>query len=439
MALQPSTVNRTRRTLMGVAGGAVGRGAALVAPFIAIPLLYKHLGPVEFGLWTTITSVIGMAAFSDLGIGNGLLTRLSTFHGHNDLLAAKKYTAVAYSVLTAVAFGLMLLAATLLMSPAVLAIVFSSQDISPSSQKIVAVCFFLFCLGLPAGIIYRVMYARQQVWLAHLWQLLAAIASIGFCYLAVAYGAQGWVAVAAYSCAPVATMLLASIWYYRKNISVRPAFNLFDAKAARDLVRLGTGFFVLAILTSISLNVDNLILARNAGLESVASYAVPARLASLLSVIINILCLPLWSANGEALARGDTAWVKSTSRKMSLYGALEVGSIGLIFVAFDKQIMMAWVGKSFEGQRINLALLSALSVLMALTSPYFMVLNARGLVSSQIKLWAAFLIASVSAKLIFTSPQTVWAIPLISFLCYLTIVVPITYISVNLILKKVPQ
>lgn len=423
---------------LGIAGGGIGRAAALVAPFIAIPLLYKHLGTAEFGLWTTITSVTAMLAFSDFGIGNSLLTRLSTFQGNGDALAARKYTATAYVALGAIAVTLMLVTAAVVMSPSLVATLLSSEASTPSARLIIATCLILFCLGLPAGVIYRVMYARQQVWLAHLWQFLAAMASIALCYLAVRGGTQGWVAVAAYSSAPIIAMIAASLWYFSRNPEAKPAFKLLDKVTARDLIGLGSGFFVLAVLTSISLNADNLILARNAGLESVAAYAVPAKLASLQSLLVTTLYLPLWSANGEALARGDTGWVKATSRKMSIYGALAVAVVGLVMVLFDKQIMTAWVGQTFPGQRINLALLSALSVAMALTSPYFMILNSKGQVSLQIKLFAIFLVLTVAAKLMFATAQTVWTVPLITLLGYLLIISPAVYSAAVRLLEARP-
>ena len=61
------------------------RGASILLSFILIPLTLKYIKPDVYGVWLTLTSLVGWIAMFDIGIANGLKNKLS------ESLAAKKY------------------------------------------------------------------------------------------------------------------------------------------------------------------------------------------------------------------------------------------------------------------------------------------------------------------------------------------------------------
>ena len=49
----------------------------MAASVVTVPLVLSHLGAERYGMWLTISSLVTLFAASDLGVGSGLLNRLT--------------------------------------------------------------------------------------------------------------------------------------------------------------------------------------------------------------------------------------------------------------------------------------------------------------------------------------------------------------------------
>jgi O-antigen/teichoic acid export membrane protein len=108
--------------------------------------------------------------------------------------------------------------------------------------------------------------------------------------------------------------------------------------------------------------------------------------------------LPLWPANGEALARGDVAWVRTVTRRMTLASGCAVLLPAVVLVLAGDLVLDVWVGASVDASPWLLAGLACWWVLLATASPRFMVQNAAGMVRPQLAGWVAFLVVSLPVK-----------------------------------------
>lgn len=426
---------RNRRILTGIAGGLVGRAVSLAAPFIVMPVLLKHLGHAGFGVWMTALSFTSMAMFADLGIGNGLLTKLSSAYGRGDNKEMRELISSAYASLTAVALLLLVLAFVVLV--AVKAGLYAADGLGgPDGASIVAVCVVAFIAGIPASIIQKVFYSHQMVWLGNVWQVVGAAVSVASCLASVKLGWGAWQAIAAYSIPPVVLMLLAAIVFFRRKPEISPSISSVDLEKIRVLLTIGSKFLVLGIVTSVALNVDNVIIAQKLGAAVVTEYAVPAKLASVLGLIVTTLFLPLWPANGEAIARGDYAWVRASTLRMSCLGGLAVAVAGLCLVLLSEPIMMLWMGRIFNDQQAVLMCLWIMYSIMAFVSPFNMLLNGVGRVKVQIYPWAVFMAITVVAKFILLDQDRLWLVPLISCIGFAGIMLPSICLASGAVLSQ---
>ena len=82
---------RYRRAALTVVASGAARGVGILTTLISIPLTVRYLGTERYGLWVTITSVIALLTFADLGLGNGVLNAISEAHGGDDVESARKY------------------------------------------------------------------------------------------------------------------------------------------------------------------------------------------------------------------------------------------------------------------------------------------------------------------------------------------------------------
>lgn len=429
-----SLSERNRRIVTGILGGALGRSISLLAPFIVMPIILHTLGAYLFGVWMTVLSFTTMALFMDFGIGNGLLTKLSYANGLNNHSEMRAYIISAYISLTVIAF--------ILVSILLLLFFLTNSNffyLGLKSQEALYIVFasaIIFILGIPISVIQRIMYAKQQILKFNLWQISGAFFSLFFCYIAVLLKLSSWLIILAYSAPPLIILIVATVIFFNDNKEISPQLSSFSKEKSLDLLKIGSKFLVLSILTSIALNVDNVLISFKLGSEAVTDFVIPAKIASLLSVVVTTLFLPLWAANGEAIAKKDYGWVLKTTKKMMFLGALVVFLCSIPLILFNKEIINLWMGREFKNQQEILIFLCLLSFGMAITSPLQMLLNSLGRIQIQIKIWVIFLFISIALKLIFLDGSALWVVALISSGTYFFIVIPILIYSILNVFKE---
>lgn len=68
---------RTRNYLRQIKGAVAYKAVAMASSFLAIPLMIGYLGQEQFGVWSTLLTVISWVVFFDLGVGNGLRNKVA--------------------------------------------------------------------------------------------------------------------------------------------------------------------------------------------------------------------------------------------------------------------------------------------------------------------------------------------------------------------------
>lgn len=405
-------MQRNRRLIQSIIGSVGGRAATLLAPFLVMPAMLDHIGPRDFGVWMTAIAVTNVAQFADLGIGNGLLTRLSAAFARNDSAAARADIASGYAVLSAVAVPIAI-AGLLLMTAA-----------GPNVSPIYGATLTAFALTIPASVIQRVLYASQQVVRANVWTIAAALLSVGAAYAAIAADWSPAAVVIAYALVAPAMMVVAAAATFVRRRDIAPRIAAISASATRSLLGLGSHFLVLAILTATAMSADNILIALQLGEAAVTDYAVPARIGSLLTLVVGTIMMPLWSTYGDAMARGDHDWVWANARRMAAVGFGAVVVAGGALTLFIDPILMLWMGRSFANAEWIIGGLAVFSAITALTAPFNMVLNAAGRIPPQIATWSLFLALALTAKWVLLPIAGLWVLPLIDALFYAAIIAP---------------
>lgn len=423
------------RLISNILGGVAGRFLGLLAPYIVMPWMLAYMGDRSFGLWLTATSLTSMAAFLDLGIGNATLTRLArSFATRNDALAREQIT-IAYAALGTVA-GLAWGVGALIWWFGGLPFLGLNLPEAVADRAILAATLGAFVFGIPLSTIHRIYYARHEVWRSSLWSTVGSALAVGLSLSSILLALPVWLVALAYAAGPILMALVATLIFFARNRQIAPRAEEISVPATITLLREGLHFLGLAVLTSVFLNLDPVIIAHVAGPEAVTTYGVPAKLGSILMLLVSTLFMPLWAENGAALARGERDWVRRNTLRMSLGGTALILVAGLVLVALSGPLISLWMGRSFEGQQSVLIAMTFLSAAMAMTSPFFMVLNSQGRTAIQMVVWSLFGAVSIPLKLYFVGNDTLWAAPVISAIVYTAAITPAIAISALRILGQ---
>ncbi len=420
--------SRTRSLAIGVASSLAGKAVGLLAPLVITPLTFGYLGSETFGLWMAVTSLTSMVLFADLGLGNGLMTRLARLRAEGDRVGAVREISSAYAVLGAVAIVLVLLLFGSLKQvdwPALFRAV--DPGVQADVRPVVLICFGAFLLNIPLSLVQRVQYAHQEVGWSNLWQAAGSLLSIGLVYLSIRTRQDPMLVIAAGTLAiplvNLANTLHHFVWHAP---GLKPRLSALDLARTRTLLRLGVAFFVISVLSSLSMNLDSFLVGRVLGLHEAAAYAVALKLFALLALFITLVNLPLWPANGEALAQGDLAWVRRNTGRMMRLSVTAVALPGVGLVVFGEDLLRVWIA-SPDLAPLPIDLFAALatgSVLLACAGPLFMAQNSIGVLRPQLIGWSAFLVVSVPAKVFLAQTVGLTGVALATACTYAVTVLP---------------
>ena len=153
-----------------------------------------------------------------------------------------------------------------------------------------------------------------------------------------------------------------------------------------------------------------------------------------------MLSTPLWAANGEAMQRGEYKWIKKTTRKMSLTAAVLaiVASVAL-FILIKPALHILSDDMIAPDYHLLLAM-CLMQIITAFTSPYFMVLNAAGIVKYQIVIYAVYALISLSLKYILGARFGMLAITWTGTVTYLFLLtVPTVFKAMRFVRSKLDE
>jgi O-antigen/teichoic acid export membrane protein len=394
--------------------------------------MQEHLGPVLFGTWLTMMTLYTAASFLDFGIGNAATTRLSEAFGRRDLKAIRRISAEAYSALLAISALLLLcLAVSYVLAPSAM-----FNFVHTGQAGVVAAVFAALFLSFPGGMIWRLLQAQQKFISSQLAQSSGPLLAWPLCLWAIDAGFSPLGVVTLYALTNPLVLASWTLAYFARHPHSRPDFRCLHWSSLRDLSQLGSAFFALSIFTLVGMNADNIVIAANAGAEVVAEYGVPAKLGSILMLLVGTMFMPLWPLFGSALAQNDSVWLRTTILRMSVFGAGSVMILGIFLTIFTEKIIYLWMHSSFPNQQCILLGWTATATVIALTAPYNMLLNASGKVRQQICPWCLFVVISILLKVIFINENNSWIAPWITALIYLIIITYPIIVMARGVVKK---
>lgn len=364
---------------------ACAKAAAALAMLISVPLTLRYLGPERFGLWMAISAVISMLGFADFGLGNGLLNAVSHASGRGDRRSIHASVSNGFIMLAAIG-GLILVLFLFVYRHVPWPSVFnvSSTTAALESGPVVLVLVACFIATLPLGATQKIQLGLQQGYWGNLWETLGSV--LGLLGIIVATQLQAglpWIALSMAGVPVIFRAVNTLVFFGYQEKALRPRIGHVDPGVIRRLIRTGFLFFVLQLAVIVGFQSDNIIIARILGVEAVAGYDVALKLSTLPAMFIGLVVVAQWPAYGEALTRGDTAWIRQTFGRTVRLSLLFAVPFALVLLTWGDALIRIWAGPDVIPSTGLLVGMSIWSVLMVLGSVIAALLNGLHVVRFQ--------------------------------------------------------
>jgi O-antigen/teichoic acid export membrane protein len=389
---------RDRRALLTAATSVLARLVALAVALAAVRLTINYLGASRYGLWMTVTSITAFLAFSDFGVGNALINRMSAAFSSGDRVNSPREVSSAVTLLGAVGAAVLVIGAGLLTILPWARIYnvsgLAAAEAGPATFALIA----CFALVLPLGLVQKIQLGFQDGAVSNIWAVVGSVLSLALLLVCLAMRlGLPWV-VLAMAGGPVIALVLN--WIQEFGFSrpwIRPRRDLVDLRTGIGLARTGLLFLGLQLAAAVAFSTDNIIAAQLLGPVAVAQYSVTQRVFMAVPALVSVAAVSLWPAFGEAVVHSDRGWIRRTLVRSSLYavGLTAVGS--LVILAASRPVFSFLIGPALVPSLALTIGFSVWAVLYAFGSVVSMLLNAANVLVFQ--LITASLMAATSIAL----------------------------------------
>lgn len=294
------------------------KGVSIFIGFYMVPLTIGYVHKEEYGIWLTLSSIVGWFSFFDIGLGHGLRNKLAVTMAQGEMDKARTYVSSTYAIVGMIIVVVLFLFFVLqpwLNWQSIL----NTNTINEEELRLIAIATFtFFCVNFILKLIHSIFLADQQPANEGFVNLLSNLISliIIFVLTKTTQGSLFYLALAL-GLAPMVILLLASAYmFYGPYKSIAPSIGHVKVAQFKELGSLGVRFFLIQISSIVIFSTDNIIISQILGPSDVPAYAIAFKYFGLVTTVFSIVSLPFWSAYTEAYENKDLDWIVSTNKKL---------------------------------------------------------------------------------------------------------------------------
>ena len=341
----PKSDNRGRKIGKNVILLGLFQSISIISSFLLVPMTIDYISTSQYGVWLTISSIIGWFSLVDIGLGAGLRNRLTESLAKNDTALAKKYVSTTYIVLGVIVLFLFSVFSIFNMYIPWTKVLNQPEDMSLMLTNTMFVVVSFFALRLIAQLIGTILTAHLMPAISVGITTCSSVIIL-FIIFILSRTTSGdlytlsWIL----SSVPVLLYIVVSVFLFLgKYKHIRPSFRFFDKSKIKTLLSLGVGFFIINISTIILFQTSNVLIIQLFNNDDVVVYNLAYKLFSVMTVLFGILIQPFWTGYTDAWIKKDFDWIKGAIGKLMIIWKLLVG-LGLVMFIFSSFIYKIWVG-----------------------------------------------------------------------------------------------
>ncbi|KAA9039598.1 MATE family efflux transporter [Ginsengibacter hankyongi] len=322
------------------------KGISIAISLILVPLTIHYINPSRYGIWLTLSSIVGWFSFFDIGLTQGLRNKFAEAKAKGEDDLAQIYVSTTYAILALIFFFvwiLFLIVNHFLNWSHILNI---TENMQSEISILAVIVFTYFCLQFVLRVITTLIIADQQPAKSSLIDVFGQIFSLIFILILVKTTQGSLVKLGIALCvSPLLVLIGANLFFFRGVFKkFRPVYSKIKFPYAKGLFNLGMVFFIIQVAGIIQYETANIIIARNFGTLEVTSYNIVYKYFGILNMIFVIFITPFWSASTEAYLKRDIQWIKNAIKKYTKLNMLLLG-LGCLMLVFSQAVYRIWLGK----------------------------------------------------------------------------------------------
>jgi len=333
------------------------KGSSVLISLVVVPLTINYINPSRYGIWLTLSSIVGWFSFFDIGLTQGLRNKFAEAKAKGEDHLAKIYISTTYAILGIIFFCVWILFMVVNNFLDWSRLLKISESMRSEVSVLAVIVFSYFCLSFVIKIISTILLADQKPAKASLIDLFGQILSLIIIVILVKTTQGSLINLGiAFCVSPLIILIGANIFLFTGSYKkYRPEFSEVDFSHAKDLFNLGLIFFILQITYVLQFETANIIIARFFSTADVTSYNIVYKYFGVLNMGFVIFLTPFWSASTEAYLKNDIQWIKNSIKRYNQLNLIML-FIGCIMLAFSSTVYRLWLGKGTVNIDFSLSL-----------------------------------------------------------------------------------
>ncbi len=322
------------------------KGFSIAISLVFLPITLDYVDSSVYGVWLTLSSIVGWFVFFDIGLTQGLRNKFAEAVARENSELAQIYVSTTYAILAIIFVFLwvvFIITNNFLNWSSILNV---DEVMRPEVTKLAIIVFTYFCLSFVLRIITTILIADQQPAKSSFIDLAGQALSLLFIIILVKTTEGSLIRLGlAFCISPLLILLAANLFFFKGIYSkYRPSFRKIRFVYARELFSLGLVFFIIQIANIIQYQTANIIIARNFSTADVTSYNVVYKYFSVINMVFMIFLTPFWSASTEAYQKGDFQWIRNGIKRYNQLNLLMIVA-GILMLVFSETIYRVWLGE----------------------------------------------------------------------------------------------
>lgn len=338
--------DRSVKAKKNIAADIALKGSSILISLLLVRLTLHYITDTQYGIWLTLSSIVGWFSFFDIGLTQGLRNKFAIAVANGNHALAKTYVSTTYAILIIIFSSLWILFLIVNRFIDWTALLNISESMHAEVSVLAIIIFTYFCLQFILNIITTVVTANQQPAKASMINLFGQIATLVFIVGLINTTKGSLINLGIALClSPIVIFLFANIYLFKNKYSkYKPSIKSVKFSSGKEIFNLGVIFFIIQVAGIIQFQTANVIIARNFGTSDVTSYNIVFKYFGVLNMLFTIFLTPFWSASTEAYLKKDIQWIKSSIKKYNILNIVLIG-VGIIMVIFSNQVYDLWLSK----------------------------------------------------------------------------------------------